>query len=54
MNTAVSPQSEFWRGAKDCLPVIIGMLPFAAVGKGRVIYTFYTKQLLFFAGMMVS
>ncbi|WP_181792203.1 hypothetical protein [Neisseria zoodegmatis] len=24
------------------------------VGKGRVIYTFYTKQLLFFAGMMVS
>ncbi|OSI15512.1 AzlC family ABC transporter permease [Neisseria dumasiana] len=31
MNTAVSPQSEFWRGAKDCLPVIIGMLPFALI-----------------------
>lgn len=31
MNTAVSPQSEFKRGVKDCLPVLIGMLPFALI-----------------------
>ena len=31
MNTVVSPHSEFTRGVKDCLPVIIGALPFAFI-----------------------
>lgn len=31
MDKLVSPQSEFRRGVRDCLPVIIGLLPFALI-----------------------
>ncbi|KLT72601.1 branched-chain amino acid ABC transporter permease [Neisseria arctica] len=31
MNQPDSPRSEFFRGMKDCLPILVGILPFALI-----------------------